>query len=153
MKFKIIMFCVTLTLFSCKQWNVPNELIGEWKSTPSEITVRIKDENGNYKFIKDSANLSIQIYQNNKVNGKIGNAIFDNAQIVKNAGLPPSVTGIAYIIKDIEINKIFKNDPLDKKSIELWLSPLKGNTLEVELRYTSNFSHFPMSGFTLTKNK
>lgn len=147
------MFCITLTLFSCKQWNVPNELIGEWKSTPSEITVRIKDENGNYKFIKDSANLSIQIYQNNKVNGKIGNAIFDNAQIVKNAGLPPSVTGIAYIIKDIEINKIFKNDPLDKKSIELWLSPLKGNTLEVELRYTSNFSHFPMSGFTLTKNK
>lgn len=153
MKLKIIMFCITLTLFSCKQWNVPNELIGEWKSTPSEITVRIKDENGNYKFIKDSANLSIQIYQNNKVNGKIGNAIFDNAQIVKNAGLPPSVTGIAYIIKDIEINKIFKNDPLDKKSIELWLSPLKGNTLEVELRYTSNFSHFPMSGFTLTKNK
>lgn len=148
-----MMFCFTLFLFSCKQWNVPNELVGEWKSSPSEITVRIKDENGNYKFIKDSADLKIEINQNNIVNGKIGNAIFDNAQIVKNAGLPPSVTGIAYIIKDIEIDKIFKKDPLDKKSIELWLSPLKGDTLEVELRYTSNLSHFPMSGFTLTKNK
>lgn len=148
-----MMFCFTLSLFSCKQWNVPKELIGEWKSRPSEITVRIKDENGNYKFIKDSADLKIQINQNNKVNGKIGNAIFENAQIVKNAGLPPSITGIAYIIKDIEIDKIFKKDPLDKKSIELWLSPIKGDTLEVELRYTSNLSHFPMSGFTLTKNK
>lgn len=148
-----MMFCITLTLFSCKQWNVPKELIGEWKSRPSEITVRIKDENGNYKFIKDSADLNIQINQNNKVNGKIGNAIFENAQIVKNAGLPPSITGIAYIIKDIEIDKIFKKDPLEKKSIELWLSPLNGDTLEVELRYTSNLSHFPMSGFTLIKNK
>lgn len=148
-----MMFCITLTLFSCKQWNVPKELIGEWKSRPSEITVRIKDENGNYKFIKDSADLKIQINQNNKVNGKIGNAIFESAQIVKNAGLPPSITGIAYIIKDIEIDKIFKKDPLEKKSIELWLSPLNGDTLEVELRYTSNLSHFPMSGFKLIKNK
>ncbi len=153
MKLKIMMFCITLTLFSCKQWNVPKELIGEWKSRPSEITVRIKDENGNYKFIKDSADLKIQINQNNKVNGKIGNAIFESAQIVKNAGLPPSITGIAYIIKDIEIDKIFKKDPLEKKSIELWLSPLNGDTLEVELRYTSNLSHFPMSGFKLIKNK
>lgn len=148
-----MMIMITFTMYSCKQWSVPNELVGEWKSSTVEITVRIKDEKGNFKFIKDTADIHIKIYQNNIVDGKIGIASFDNARIVKNAGLPPSITGTAYIIKDIEINKIFKKDPLDKKSIELWLSPLKGDTLEVEIRYTSNLSQFPMSGFTLIKNK
>ncbi len=153
MKWKLILFVTAMALFSCKQWTVPTELVAEWHSKKSEVSVRIKDENGKYKFIKDSADLYINIYNNNLVNGKIGSANFENAHIIKNGGFPPSITGIAYIIKDIEIAKIFNSDPLEKKSIELWLAPLKGDTLEVELRYTSNHSHFPMSGFTLIKHK
>ena len=62
------------------------------------------------------------------------------------------MSGIAFTIKCGSIGKIFENDPLDLKDVELWLSPLKGS-ISGELRYTQGASHFPMAGFRLTKKE
>lgn len=153
-KIKILLYTFSLFfLTSCKQWEVPNELIGDWTSEKQIITIRIKDDNGEFKFIKDTALLAFSVNGNRQVSGKLGTATFQNAEIVKNNGLPPSVTGIEFIIKEIKIGKISTNDPLEQKNIELWLSPIKNNSLEAEVRYTSNLSQFPMAGMLMKKTK
>jgi hypothetical protein len=61
---------------------------------------------------------------------------------------------VSYIIKCGSIGKIFENDPLENKEVEIWLSPIEGNeSMKAELRYTANMAMFPMAGMTFEKLK
>lgn len=139
-------------LFSCSssKWIVPSEYIGQWETNKERITVRTKFKNEPFRFFPDSAYVKIQINDDKTVNGNIGLAEFTNARLKKNATLPWE-TGIEYIIECGSIGKIFENDPLDSKEVEIWLSPLKGNIINGELRYTQGGAQFPMAGLLFMK--
>lgn len=143
--------CVTVLMLSCKTFVLPDEFTGYWKSAGSKITVRTMEKFARFTFTSDSATIFIHINEN-KASGKIGNAGFDNAVIVKNTGNPEK-TGVAYIVKCGKIAGIFKGDPLDSKEVELWLGPLKNNNslMHCELRFTEGLALFPMAGFDLYK--
>ena len=50
------------------------------------------------------------------------------------------------------IGKIFPDDPLNTKEVELYLGPLEGNRIDTELRFTEGGAHFPMAGMLLMKD-
>jgi len=137
---------------SCSKWTVPPELVGQWKSKKHKITVRTKPAKWQYVFTSDSASVILKINEDKTASGSIGSATFDNAEIKKNGG-NPKITGIAYIIKCGTIGKIYDNDPLDNKEVQLWLSPLEGGVIDSELRYTEGWAHFPMAGIILKKSE
>jgi hypothetical protein len=151
-KLSLISWVLTLTLLilsSCGKWTVPVELVGDWKSGKHLITVRVKLERGEYEFISDSAVISFTISDDNTVSGSIGDAAFKDGTIRKNWGNPEK-TGLAHIIECGSIGKIFENDPLENKEVELWLAPLREN-IDAELRYTQRCAQFPMAGIRFTK--
>lgn len=148
--FLLSVFCFC----SCRsnKWILPKELIGQWKSDTTAITVRTEPTWMRFTFTKDSSYALIMINNNKTASGIIGNATFQNGKIIKNSG-NPNKTGVAYIIRCGSIGKIFSNDPLEKKEVEIWLSPLKGRNLHAELRYTEGLSLFPMADLTFRKVK
>jgi hypothetical protein len=137
-------------LHSCGQTNIPPELAGHWTTQKLRISVRTKPE-GNWQFTADSAIIKLNINKDHTADGNIGSAKFENAKIKTNWLLPTKMTGIAFSIECGKIGKIFENDPLDLKEVELWLAPLKGTTIEAELRFTQGLAYFPMAGGILTK--
>jgi hypothetical protein len=142
-------------LFSCSssRWTVPPEYVGQWETNKERITVRTKFKNEPFRFFPDSAYVKIQINDDKTVSGFIGLAEFRNAKLKKNANWLPWDTGIEFIIECGSIGKIFENDPLNSKEVELWLSPLKGNIIDGELRYTQGGAQFPMAGVLFMKVK
>jgi hypothetical protein len=93
----------------------------------------------------------VEINGNKTASGSIGLATFNNAKIRKNPGLP-LMTGVSYIIECGRIGKIFENDPLISKEVEIWLGPVSENrTFEAELRYTEGLAVFPMAGLLFSK--
>lgn len=140
---------VLILLNSCGKWSVPAEVVGQWKSNKVKITVRTEPDRGRFEFTSDSASIIIRINSDNTVSGSVGDAVFENGIIKKNWGNPER-TGLAFIIKCGSIGKIFENDPIENKEVQLWLSPLKKN-IDAELRYTQGGSQFPMAGVVFTK--
>ncbi len=140
-------------LSSCgnNKWILPKELVGQWNSDKSSITVRTEPKWMKFKFTSDSSFVFVKVDSNKIVSGFIGNAKFTNGKIIKNGGNPEK-NGVSYIIQCGEIGKIFSNDPLEKKEVEIWLSPLNGS-LHAELRYTEGLSLFPMADLTFRKVK
>lgn len=143
---------LSLTLCSCGQTNIPQELIGDWTAQKHMITVRTKPE-GNWKFISDSADIKFKINNDHTVDGSVGSAKFEDGKIKLNWLLPTKMTGIAFNIKCGKIGKIFENDPLDSKEVELWLGPIIKGTIDGELRYTQGLAYFPMAGAVFIKVK
>jgi hypothetical protein len=143
----------TSLLFSCNssKWIVPGEYVGEWQAGHQKITVRTHSLKTGYQFTSDSVTIKIIINENKTVSGTIGMTAFENVSLKKNSG-NPKITGISYIVRCGKIGKIFTNDPLDLKEVELWLSPIKEN-MNAELRYTEGLAVFPMAGFNFIKVK
>ena len=75
----------------------------------------------------------------------MGSASFSSVDVKKNFGNPEK-KGIAYKVKCGEITKIFPDDPLSLKEVQIWLTPVKKEMMEGELRYTEGNAHFPMAG-------
>jgi hypothetical protein len=151
---RLIVWSVILTafsLYSCEEWTVPPELVGDWKSGKLLITVRTQSAKRQWAFTSDSAMISITINSDHSVTGTIGAATFEHGVIKKNRG-NPDVTGCAQIIECGSIGKIFSDDPLDAKEVELWLGPLEGHMIDTELRYTEGWAQFPMAGMLLKKS-
>ncbi len=153
-KFNLLFFIFTVSVFcicSCgtPKWTLPLELAGQWKSDVTTITVRTEPKWMKFKFTADSSDAFISINENKFASGFIGDAAFTNGKIIKNGG-NPNKTGVAYIIQCGSIGKIFPNDPIEKKEVEIWLSPLNGD-LHAELRYTEGMSLFPMADLTFRK--
>jgi hypothetical protein len=148
----IVGFLVTGTflLYSCGQKSVPRNMTGLWMSDKIQVTVRIQDERRNFKFVSDSVIITLVVNNDFTAAGSIGSAKFENCKISTNWLLPVKMSGIAFTIECGTIGKIFENDPLDSKEVELWLGPLN-DSIDSELRYTQGASHFPMAGFILTK--
>jgi len=148
--------CIVL-LYSCNnKWVVPAEYVGEWKTDKSKITVRTEPQRMKFIFTSDSADVYIKINNDKTITGFIGTAEITNGKMQKSWGLPSSVTGVSFTVACGSVGKIFNNDPLAHKQVELWLSPLKdNNTMEAELRYTENSADFPMATllFKKVKNK
>jgi len=142
-------------LFSCssRTWIVPPEYIGQWETSKEKITVRTKFKNEPSRFFPDSAYVKIYIKEDKTVNGNIGLAEFINARLKKNPTLPWE-TGVEYIIECGSIGKIFDNDPLEQKEVEIWFAPINsdGNS-NSELRYTQGSALFPMARLRFMKVK
>jgi hypothetical protein len=154
---KIFTFLISSWLLvSCNtsKWSIQPEYIGKWQASKSKITVRTEEKWMKFEFMNDSAEVNMEINADKTVSGFIGMAKFENGRLKENPGfLPASTTGVIYIVECGSIGKIFPNDPLNKKEVELWFSPLKGNTLEAELRLTEGGSKFPMAGLFFSKLK
>jgi hypothetical protein len=149
-----ILTLLTISLHSCGQMNVPSEMVGNWQTGKCLITVRTNDEKTGFQFVSDSAIIELRIKNDHTVDGSIGSAKFENGKIKTNWLLPVKVSGIAFTIECDKIGKIFENDPLDLKEVELWLSPGPVNdSIGGELRYTQSINYFPMAGFVLTKQE
>ena len=138
-------------LNSCGDWTLPPELVGEWKSDKILITVNAKVEK-EWVYISDTASITIKINSDHSVSGSIGAASFENGVIIKNRGNPER-TGLATIIKCGSIEKIFPDDPLSNKDVQLWLASMEGNRIDTELRLTEGMAQFPMAGMLLMKNQ
>jgi hypothetical protein len=69
----------------------------------------------------------------------------DTATITIKINSDHSVTGT--------IGKIFPDDPLSNKDVQLWLAPMEGNRIDTELRYTQGMAQFPMAGMLLMKDE
>ena len=153
-KYRLIAWSIVLIAFflsSCGDWTIPPELVGEWKSKKKLlITVRTKVEK-EWIFTSDTATITIKINSDHSVSGSIGAASFENGVIIKNRGNPER-TGLATIIKCGSIGKIFQNDPMSNKDVQLWLAPMEGNRIDTELRLTEGMAQFPMAGMLLMKN-
>lgn len=151
--FIYIILMLALLFNSCglHKWTVPSELLGQWKSDMTKITVRTEPHWMKFDFTSDVSFAKIAIDSNKIANGFIGSAEFKNAKLIKNGGNPDK-TGVAYIIQCGQIGKIFSNDPLENKKVEIWLSPIKGD-MHAELRYTDGMAQFPMADFRFKKVK
>jgi hypothetical protein len=151
--YRLIAWSLVLTAFflsACEEWTLPPELVGEWKAGELFITVRTKVEK-EWIFTSDTATITIKINSDHSVSGTIGTASFENGVIKKNRG-NPETTGCAQVIKCGSIGKIFPDDPLSNKDVQLWLAPMEGNRIETELRYTKGMAQFPMAGMFLMKD-
>jgi hypothetical protein len=140
----------TSILSSCSYWTLPPELVGTWESETIEITVRTRTAEKEWVFTSDTAKISITIFTDKRVTGSIGTATFENGKIRKNPGNAEK-KGLSEIIECGSVGKIFENDPLDDKEVQLWLAPRKENTIDTELRFTEGWAHFPMAGMILKK--
>ena len=149
-----ILVLLIFLLNSCGQMKIPLEMTGQWSTDIGQITVRTKDEKTRFHFFSDSAIIIIKINNDHTVDGSIGSAKFENGKLKTNWLLPVRISGIAFTIECGKIGKIFENDPLASKEVELWLSPGPVNgTIDAELRYTQGLTYFPMAGFLFTKEE
>ena len=148
----IILFplIIIFILQSCVigKWTVPPDLVGTWKSDNENVTVRTRPGK-DYIFTPGMTYVTISIDTNKTVSGFIGNAEFKNAVLKKNSGNPER-TGVAYIVDCGKIGKIFPDDPLDNKEVQIWLKPIKGD-MGSELRYTECLAYFPMGDLLFKK--
>jgi hypothetical protein len=148
-------FFILLFIWGCNSSRLlPLSLIEHPKCLPLIITVRTH-EHHEYQFIKDSVLFEINfLNQNNHAlaKGRIGLSSFDNCPVRYNQGLlPPSITGIEWIVTCDNMGPLFEKDPLARKQMEIWITPEdeKGNR-SFEIRYTDGMSKFPMAGGTWT---
>ncbi len=141
--FVLLLTAGLLSGISCSK-EISSEFIGSWEAGSTEITVRTQDDNGDYHFISDTASTTLQIFSDNTASGTIGSASFSNVDVKKNFGNPEN-TGIAYRVKCGDIAKIFPDDPLSLKEVQIWLTPVENEMMEGELRYTEGSAYFPMA--------
>lgn len=145
-----ILISLVSFIHSCGQRFIPQEMVGHWKTERTSITVRTQTDNRKFVFTSYSAIVTLIINDDYTAEGSIGSAKFENCKVSTNWLLPVKMSGIAFTFQCGKVGKIFENDPLDSKEVELWLGPLK-DSIEGELRFTRGASHFPMAGFIITK--
>jgi hypothetical protein len=156
MKFnlKIIVLLMIIFISSCgsNSVSIPDKIKGKWSSSNQKITIRNKMEDGQFEFFSDTLDVSFEIHEDNTASGQIGAESFSKGLIKKNKGLPPHLTGVAYIIECGRIGKLFPTDPLEGKNVELWISPVEDeNMLDAELRYSDGAEEFPMAGIKFNR--
>jgi hypothetical protein len=130
--------------YSTSKWVVPPDYVGTWATDNHKITVRYKiNDERHSRFISDSANIQLIIKNDKTASGSIGSATFENGKILKNFTLWD--TGISFVIECDTIGKIFQNDPVEAKLVEIWLGPMNENgKIKAELRLGGG-SVFPMA--------
>ncbi|MFM7309361.1 MAG: hypothetical protein ACKOZY_02030 [Flavobacteriales bacterium] len=85
------------------------------------------------------------MHDDQHASGRIGEVAFEHVPIHYNQGLPPSITGIEYIVPLRAMGKVFPEDLQPERDVELWLKPIESNgELVVEIRDGSTGDAFPM---------
>jgi len=154
-KFKWIFLVLSMMLQSCETQlkYLPDTLIGSWKSERAIVNVRDRDTlHSKFRFTSDSIYIQLDFKLPKTITGLIGLGSFKTETIFQNQGLPHRVSGISYIVSCGDVTKLFANDPLNAKFIELWLMPqTHPDTLHAELRCKQYWDAFPMGSFTFIK--
>ncbi|MBN1199323.1 MAG: hypothetical protein JXA23_08225 [Bacteroidales bacterium] len=150
------LICIVTGMFflSCSspKWILPREYSGQWETDKERITVRYKlDEKQRHsQFKSDSATISITINNDKTVSGFIGSTAFEHGKILKNYTLWD--TGVSFVIECGPIGKIFPDDPVEMKEVEVWLdSPDENGRIKASLRLGG--SVFPMADIVFEKVK
>lgn len=133
-----------------QKWAVPSELEGQWESAVFKVSVRTEPKWMKFEFTPGAIRVVLDIESDKTASGTIGMANFSNAILDKNRGNPER-TGVAYIVRCGTVGKLFPEDPLNSKEVELWLGPVAGGKMEAELRFTEGNAVFPMGGMKLLK--
>ena len=154
-RFKWIFLVLSMMLQSCETQlkYLPDTLIGSWKSQRALVNVRDRDTlHSKFRFTSDSIYIQLDFKLPKTITGLIGLGSFKTETIFQNQGLPHRVSGISYIVSCGDVTKLFANDPLNAKFIELWLMPqTHPDTLHAELRCKQYWDAFPMGSFTFIK--
>ena len=154
-RFKWIFLVLSMMLQSCETQlkYLPDTLIGSWKSERALVNVRDRDTlHSKFRFTSDSIYIQLDFKLPKTITGLIGLGSFKTETIFQNQGLPHRVSGISYIVSCGNVIKLFANDPLNAKFIELWLMPqTHPDTLHAELRCKQYWDAFPMGSFTFIK--
>jgi len=154
-RFKWIFLVLSMMLQSCETQlkYLPDTLIGSWKSQRALVNVRDRDTlHSKFRFTSDSIYIQLDFKLPKTITGLIGLGSFKTETIFQNQGLPHRVSGISYIVSCGNVTKLFANDPLNAKFIELWLMPqTHPDTLHAELRCKQYWDAFPMGSFTFIK--
>jgi len=151
-KLVIVIFLLpALFHLSCGQKRIPDDMIGVWKTDTIGVSVRTKHETRGFEFTSGKAVIIIKIHDDHSVTGTIGSAKIEKGKIRPNWILPVKMSGLAFTIYCGKIGKIFENDPLDSKEVELWLPLPEKGTLNIGLRYTQGLAWYPMARGILTR--
>lgn len=133
---KVLIIIVALMLISCKatEWVVPQPYSGYWRTEKTKVTVRFKvGDEKHSQFISDSAVITLVINHDKTASGAIGLSSFENGKMLKNHTLWE--TGVSYVIECGQIGKIFENDPVEMKEVDIWLGQVNENgTIKATMR-------------------
>ena len=100
-------------------WEVPEVLIGKWSA--EEVGIRVRKQIIifiSYTFRSGHGDIHFTINPDKTVTGAIGDATFSNGTLIKNSG-DPQKTGVSYRILVGEVGKLFPEDHVELKEIEL----------------------------------
>lgn len=140
-----LMLLLLLALCSCKEHQITTHHLGTWTNHQAVQLQSRSKENGEYIFSQGYVAVELTLHEDQHASGKIGDITFDHSPIHYNRGLPPSVTGIEFIIRLNTSGKIFHEDLQDARELELWLKPMETNdNLILEIRDGSTSDAFPM---------
>lgn len=137
---------------AAKPVSIPDHLSGKW-SGQQNITYRYK-QSGSFIFVqaKKPVLLTILIQKDGSVNGSFGNAIFENAKVIKNRGV---IGRWLHLATDFAIigtlnGFISSEDSIPSKSISIPLV-IEGTNISGSVFYRKGIDLFPMSGADLVK--
>ena len=140
-----------LCSFSPATTTIPPAYTGEWYNDSTTLTVRVHAKGLKYCFVKGRVAIRVKITSDGTATGVTGDAKFTQATVVKNKG-NEAITGIAYKVKCGMLGKMFHDDPLESKPVELWLKPVKKDgVLVAEIRQKDGWDAFPMGECITTK--
>jgi hypothetical protein len=134
----LLILMVGLIIPSSCYTEVPEEYVGTWETELTLVEIPLIKEDGSEDIYTDSVVMGLQIFANKVASGYIGLAGFEDVPVKKNPGDAES-KGIAYIVKCGDLGKLFPHDPLEKKEIEINLSPIHGGTMGSEINYISKW--------------
>ena len=143
---------VVLTFVSCRQWEIPADLVGEWESR-QKVKVRTK-EKGKFVFISapDSVLLKFTIMEDGTVKGNLGSAVFKNSRVRKNRGEIGKKLRLAtdFVIKGELKGPVFPGDPNLNKIISIPFDESNGQ-MRGSIFQMYSIDLYPMSGFDAIK--
>lgn len=148
------MFLSVLYVFSetSIKWQIPNSVVGKW-SGYQKVSVRNKKDH-HFVFINapELVQLSLEIGENGKVTGFLGNAVFTDCEISKNRGWMGRFLNIKtdYIITGTLNGAIFPEDPILLKKISMPFNS-NDNHFSGSLFQKVGIDVYPISGLDLVK--
>lgn len=111
---------------------MPINYLGAWQSATHKITVRTPINKEDYTTTSDTINATLILNKEKTASGNIGPINFENIAI-EQVSKKTEFSGASYVIKIKDATKLFDRDPIAKKDIEIWFSPINGR-IEAELR-------------------
>lgn len=126
--FKILIPFI-LTLSACTEWTIPADLPGIY-SGKDRAVIRY-DRGGQYIFVDEYATISLNIDNNGSVTGMVGEATFEECNVIQNRGW---VARQLNIKTDFLIRGMLKGNIFDKDTITIKEITFPFNMVNGELR-------------------